>query len=124
MIVVDPSALVAILLREDDHSRYLHALKSAPGALLSAASYVELCAVIKNRRGAEALAIVDALLEETGIQIEPVTPEQARIARAAYAEYSVLNFGDVFSYALAKSQGLPLLFKGSDFSETDLEAAG
>ena len=123
MIVVDPSALVAILLREDDSARYLEVLRSAPGALLSAASYVELCAVIKNRRGAEALTVVDALLEATGIQLEPVTAAQARIARAAYAEYSVLNFGDVFSYALAKSSGLPLLHKGNDFSQTDIESA-
>ena len=56
--------------------------------------------------------------------VGPVTPGQAEIARAAYVEYGALNFGDVFSYALAKDKGLPLLFKGDDFSKADVEAAG
>ena len=122
MIAVDPSALVAILLKEDDAARFVAALKAEPGALLSGASYVELCAVIKNRRGADSLRVVDALLKETAIQVEPVTVEQAEIARAAYVEYGVLNFGDVFSYALAKDKDCPLLFKGDDFGKTDIRS--
>lgn len=124
MIAVDPSALVAILFEEEDAGRFVSALKAEPGALLAAASYVELCAVVKNRRGAAALRVVDALLAEAGIQIEPVTLEQAEIARTACARYGVLNFGDVFSYALARDRGVPLLFKGNDFSQTDIEVAG
>ena len=122
MIAVDPSVLVAILLQEDDAALFIAALKAEPRALLSGASYVELCAVIKNRRGAASLKVVDSLLKEMAIQIEPVTVEQAEIARTAYVTYGVLNFGDVFSYALAKDKGCPLLFKGDDFSKTDIRS--
>ena len=120
MIVVDPSALVAILLGEDDATRYINALDEAALVLFSAASYVELYAVLSRKRSAGIARDADDLLREVGVTIEPVTPEQAQIARAAYVEYGVLNFGDVFSYALAKDKDVPLLFKGADFGKTDI----
>ena len=123
MIVVDPSALIAIFLDEDDAEQYTAALEEAPLSLIASASYVELCAVMSRRRPSESLAVVDEILKTMNVVIEPFTPEQARIARDAYTRYSVLNFGDVFSYALAKDKGLRLLFKGDDFSKTDIEPA-
>ncbi|MEM1044055.1 MAG: type II toxin-antitoxin system VapC family toxin [Bacteroidota bacterium] len=123
MIVVDPSALIAILLKEEDARRYTSALEDASMSLIASASYVELCAVMSKRRPSKSLAAVDEILAEMNVVIEPFTPEQARMARDAYVRYGVLNFGDVFSYALAKEKGYPLLFKGDDFAQTDIEAA-
>ena len=123
MIVVDPSALIAILLGEEDAARYVTRIEQSSAIFMSAASYVELFAVLSRKRGSGITDDADSLLREVGVTVEPVTPEQAEIARAAYVQYGVLNFGDVFSYALAKSKGLPLLFKGGDFSQTDVERA-
>ena len=123
MIAVDTSVVVAILLAEEDAARYSEVLIATPGAMMAAASYVELCAVMTKRRGAGVVVEVDDFIERVGIRIEAVTPEQARIARAAYAEYGVLNFGDVFAYALAKDKDVPLLYKGDDFGKTDIRSA-
>ena len=90
--------------------------------MMAAASYVELCAVMSKKRGAGVVEEVGDLIAEANITIEPVTPEQARIARTAYVEYGALNFGDVFSYALAKDHDIPLLFKGEDFAKTDVRS--
>ena len=82
-----------------------------------------------NRHGPKAMRMLDEIIRDGGVRIESVTARQARIALEAYAEYGKgrkpagLNFGDCFSYALAKAVGLPLLFKGNDFSKTDIEAA-
>ena len=122
MIAVDTSALSAVLLDEEDAARYIEVLKRAPGASMSVASYVELCAVMKQKRGPEAIEVVDRLIEAVGITLEPVTSVQGQIARSAYLRYSVLNFGDVFSYALAKDKNVPLLFKGEDFAQTDVSS--
>ena len=124
MIVVDPSALVAVLLDEDDAARYVACLDQSAAVYLSAASYVELYAVLSKKRVPKIAGDADDLLREIGVTIEPVTPGQAEIARAAYVERGALNSGDVFSYALAKDKGLPLLSKGDDFSQADVEAAG
>ena len=129
MIVVDTSALIAILDREPDAALYAEAIAEADAPLISAASLLELHIVMLNRHGARAAQIVDRLIQDAGIQIENFTAQHLELARAAYARYrkgrnsAGLNYGDCFSYALAKATGLPLLFKGEDFSKTDLLAA-
>jgi len=129
MIVVDTSALIAILEKEPDAARYAEAIAEADAPLISAATLVELWIVMWNRHGPNASRMVDWLIQEAGFQIESVTPQQAQLAREAYTVYGKgrkkagLNFGDCFSYALAKAADLPLLFKGPDFSATDIPSA-
>jgi len=130
MIVVDASALIAILDLEDDASRYAEAISEADAPLISAATLVEAGIVMLNRHGARGLRKVTALIQEAGCQIEDVTAQQAQLALEAYALYgkgqkhkAKLNYGDCFSYALAKATGLPLLFKGNDFAGTDIQPA-
>lgn len=128
MIVVDTSALMAILDEEPDAPTYAGAIAEADPPLISAASVVEAGIVMFNRHGPKATQMVDGLIAEAGFQVESVTAQHARLAREAYAAYGKghhaagLNFGDCFSYALAKATGLPLLFKGRDFSRTDIPA--
>lgn len=129
MIVVDTSALIAILEEEQDAARYAQATAEADGPLISAATLVEVGIVMLNRRGPKAAAMLDRLIHQAGFQVESVTLQHALIAREAYAAYgkgqnrAALNYGDCFSYALAKTTGLPLLFKGHDFSATDIRSA-
>ncbi|HEX2229569.1 MAG TPA: type II toxin-antitoxin system VapC family toxin [Candidatus Binatia bacterium] len=128
-MVVDTSALIAILDREPDAALYAEAIAEADAPLISAATLLELHIVMLNRRGAAAAQIVDQLVKDAGFQIENFTAQYLELAREAYARYGKgrntagLNYGDCFSYALAKATGLPLLFKGEDFSKTDLPAA-
>ena len=128
MIVVDTSALIAILDKEPDAARYAEAIAEADTPLISAATLLELHIVILNRHGASAAQIVDRLIQDAAFQIENFTAQHFELAREAYARYGKgknvagLNYGDCFSYALAKATGLPLLFKGQDFSKTDLLA--
>jgi ribonuclease VapC len=128
-MIIDTSALVAILRDEPDAERFATAIEAADVSRISAMTYVELGAVIDRARDAVASRRVDELIDVAGIVIEPVTVEQARVAREAYRDFgrgsghpAGLNIGDCFSYALAKSIGEPLLFKGSDFAETDVRA--
>jgi ribonuclease VapC len=129
MIVVDTSALIAILQKEADAARYAEAIAEADAPLISAATLVELGIVMWNRHGPKAARMVDWLMQEAGFQIESVTPQQAQLAREAYVAYGKgrkkagLNYGDCFPYALAKATDLPLLFKGRDFSATDIRSA-
>lgn len=129
MIVVDTSALIAILDKEPDAALYAEAIAEADSPLISAATLLELHIVMLNRRGARAAQIVDRLIQDAGFQIEYFTAQHLELAREAYARYGKgrnsagLNYGNCFSYALAKATGLPLLFKGEDFSKTDLLAA-
>jgi len=129
MIVVDTSALMAILDREPDAALFAEAIAEADAPLVSAATLLELHIVMLNRHGARAGQLVDRLIQDAGFQIETFTTQHLDLAREAYARYGKgknsagLNYGDCFSYALAKATGLPLLFKGSDFSKTDLVAA-
>jgi len=129
MIVVDTSALIAILDREPDAALYAEAIAEADAPLISAATLLELHIVMLNRHGARAAQIVDRMIQDAGFQIETFTVQHLELAREAYARYGKgrngagLNYGDCFSYALAKATGLPLLFKGKDFSKTDLLAA-
>ncbi len=129
-MVVDTSAVLAILLQEDDAHRFAEAIEAAERPLISAANVVETGIVLVARYGAEARADLGALLEAGGIEVEPVTAEQSAIALDAFEYFgkgrgqgAALNFGDCFAYALAKASGRPLLFKGEDFSRTDIQPA-
>ena len=128
-MVVDTSALVAILLGEPDAERFAHALSAAPVRLISAVTRVELSFVIEGRKGETGRADLDLLLRDGGFDIVSVTPQQATIAIEAFRRYgrgrhrAGLNIGDCFSYALAAATDHPLLFKGDDFTHTDLQPA-
>jgi ribonuclease VapC len=128
-VVIDTSALVAILRGEPDAAAYAGAIAAASVRRVSAATYVEIGAVVDDSRDPVASRRLDQLFEEMGALIEPVTADQARIARAAYRDYgrgsghpARLNYGDCFAYALARDVGEPLLFKGDDFRHTDVAA--
>jgi ribonuclease VapC len=129
-VIVDTSALVAIVHREPEAEMFRRIISAARPPRLSAASYVELAVVILRGRNPRVNSAVDQFLEGAGIVIEPVTERQARIAREAYRDYGKgsghpagLNFGDCFAYALARDLGEPLLYKGIDFAETDIRSA-
>jgi ribonuclease VapC len=129
-MIIDTSAIVAILRQEPEARRFAEAIETAPVRRVSATTYVEIGAVIDGGRDPVASRLVDELLATAGIVIEPVTAAQARIAREAYRDFGKgsghaagLNFGDCFAYALAKATGEPLLFKGDDFSHTDVTTA-
>ena len=127
-MVVDTSALTAILNMEPESARLAAALESDPIRLISAATVVEAGLVIETRYGPAGARELDLLISKARLSIEAVTPEQAEIAREAWRRYGKgrhsagLNFGDCFSYALAKMTGEPLLFKGDDFAHTDIAA--
>jgi ribonuclease VapC len=126
-MVVDTSVLVAILRSERDADELSRKLFDGFPRRLSAASYLELSMVMSSGGGADGLLRVDAFLEKAEIEIVPVTEQDALLAREAFLHFGKgrhpagLNFGDCFSYALAKRLGEPLLFKGNDFTQTDLE---
>ena len=129
-MILDTSALIAILRCETEALEFATIIERAAQRRMSAVSYVEAGAVIDGSRDPVASRRFDELLEEAHVVIEPVTQTQALIARQAYRDFgktsghsAKLNFGDCFSYALAKSTGEPLLFKGSDFSQTDVKPA-
>jgi ribonuclease VapC len=129
-MIVDTSALIAILRDEQDAMSYAQAIATARVTRISAVNYVETAAVIDAGRDPIASRRFDDLLQEAGIVIEPVTQTQARIAREAYRDFgrgtghpAHLNFGDCFAYALAKALNEPLLYKGRDFGHTDLTPA-
>ncbi|GAA0590222.1 type II toxin-antitoxin system VapC family toxin [Caenispirillum bisanense] len=126
-MIIDTSALVAILQGEEDAVDLMRTLQQATLRIMSAASYVELGLVIDKLRDPAYSAMVDRLLMRAAIRIAPVTAAQARLAREAYRRYgrgsghpARLNYGDCFSYALARDRALPLLFKGDDFPHTDI----
>jgi ribonuclease VapC len=127
-VIVDSSAILAILFNEPDAEVYATAIASASSCRISAANYVEAAVVVDSQSPAMGARQFDAFMRRAGIVIEPVTEEQALLARQAYADFGKgrhpagLNFGDCFSYALAMSSGEPLLFKGNDFSQTDVQA--
>ena len=128
-MIVDTSAVLAILFAEDDAARYADAIAQADMRLISAANYLEAGIVVDNQISAAAGRQLDALISRAEIQVEAVTREHADIARRAYLDFgrgnhaARLNFGDCFAYALSKATGLPLLFKGNDFTKTDLASA-
>ncbi len=128
-MIIDTSAIVAILFNEEDAKDYADAIGRADSCRISAATFVETAIVVdaqtKNNGGRQ----LDAFMRRAGIAIEPVTEAQAHIARQAFNDFGKgrhpagLNYGDCFSYALSRATGEPLLFKGKDFAKTDLSAA-
>ncbi len=129
-MIVDTSALVAILKREPEQSTFSALLETTPEVKISAATYFETTIVIDSLRLPEMSRALDDLMERAQILIEPFTAEQANIARQAYRDYgrgsghpANLNFGDCFSYALARDKREPILYKGDDFVHTDLRSA-
>lgn len=128
-MIVDTSALVAILLNESDAEVYARAINEADAPRMSAASFVETAIVVEALAGDSGSRQFDAFMRSAGIAIEPVTEEHAHIARQAWSDFGKgrhaarLNFGDCFAYALARASGEPLLFKGEDFRHTDVSSA-
>ena len=129
-MIIDTSALLAILRDEPEAFSYARAIESAASRRISAANFVEAAAIIDGARDPFASRRFDDFLREAQLAIEPVTEAQARIAREAYRDFgkgsghpAKLNFGDCFAYALAKTKGEVLLFKGDDFSCTDIPSA-
>ena len=126
MMVVDTSALVAILTGEPEHDAFNEKIATAERCALSAANYAETHIVIESRFGDAGTRELALYLHESGISTVPVDRDQADLARLAYKDFgrgkheAQLNFGDCFAYALAKRLGAPLLFKGGDFSKTNL----
>ena len=130
MIVVDSSALIAILRREPEADNFLHIIAEAEGCMLSSVTWLETSMVLAGRTGdAESWTELDALISRARIQIVVQDRELAEAARTAFLNYgrgrhpAALNLGDCASYALAKQRNLPLLFKGDDFARTDLQSA-
>jgi ribonuclease VapC len=126
-VIVDTSALIAILRDEPEAPACARAIEAASRRRVSAANFVEAAIVIDGSRDPVASRRFDDLLREAQAEIEPVTEAQARIAREAYRDFgrgsghpARLNFGDCFAYALARTTGEPLLFKGDDFTHTDV----
>jgi ribonuclease VapC len=125
-MVVDSSALLAILLGEPDRDIYLEAIRTAPRARVGAPTLVETAVALGKRLGFGKAHLVDRLAEALGLEVVPFTAEHYQEAVRAYARYGKgqhpagLNLGDCLSYALAKVEGEPLLYKGEDFDRTDL----
>lgn len=128
-MILDSSPLVAILAGEPDAELYIQAISRAPRCRISAGNFIEISIVVESQFPAEVLRQCDALFRRVGMVIEPVTVEQAHLARQAFHDFGKgrhpagLNFGDCFAYALAKHTGEPLLFKGNDFNQTDVVSA-
>jgi len=128
-MIVDTSALVSILDQEAEAERLARAIAAASERMLSAANLVETGIVMQVRRGDDADRDLDLLLAKLKIDIIPVSGKLANLARKAFQHYgrgrhpAKLNFGDCFAYALAKDSSAPLLFKGKDFSQTDIMIA-
>ena len=122
-MVIDTSALVAILLAEPEADRFAQAIAADPRRLVSA---FEAAIVIRARKGPAGVRELDLLIHGAAMSIVSFDEEQVQIARAAYEKYgkgrhpAALNLGDCSSYALARTSGEPLLYKGDDFSRTDL----
>ena len=128
-MVIDTSALVAILRNEPERRDFLEAIDGADACRVSAATLVETSIVVEARFGIEGVQALDRFLQRAGVEVVPVDLEQARQARQGFSRFGKgrdvagLNYGDCFSYALATVVGEALLFKGNDFSRTDVGIA-
>jgi ribonuclease VapC len=129
-MVLDTSAVLAILLGEPEAPSMLAAIHDAEGLVIGAPTFLEAAAVMRARKGSGGEIALDALMERLGVEIQDFSADALRLARLGYARYvkgvgdpAVLNFGDCFSYGTAMALRSPLLFKGSDFSSTDVEVA-
>ncbi|HEX3838795.1 MAG TPA: type II toxin-antitoxin system VapC family toxin [Steroidobacteraceae bacterium] len=125
-MVFDTSALLAILFDEPERRAFTEAIEATEVRLLSAASFVEASMILESRHGAEGVRALDRLLAAANVEIIAVDLPQAHAAREAFRQFGKgrhpagLNFGDCFSYALAKGRSEPLIFKGGEFSQTDI----
>ncbi len=128
-MIVDTSAVLAVLFGEPDAERYERAIAGAPRCRMSVASLLETAIVLESRSGAAGGHELDVFVERALIELAPITAEHAQAARRAWRRFGKgnhpagLNFGDCFAYALAEATREPLLFKGRDFALTDIEAA-
>lgn len=127
-MIVDTSAILAVLFSEKDAETYAQAISQAEICRISAANFVEVSIVVELQTGDAGSRQLDSFFRSAGLNIEPVTEEHAYAARQAWSDFGKgrhaagLNFGDCFSYALAKVSGEPLLFKGQDFRKTGVLA--
>ena len=125
-MVIDTSALLAILLDEEERRAYNEAIEAAASRMISVATSVEVSIVIESRFGAEGLRDLDLFIDRAGIEIAEVDLEQGQLARRAFSRFGKgrhragLNYGDCFAYALAVARGESLLYKGEDFAQTDV----
>lgn len=130
-LVVDSSAIIALVIGEPEADTFDRILHRVGGAALSTGNMIECCRVLQVRAGADRWQELDELIEAYAIAVVPTDQAQLRYAREGMARFgqgrgaspAVLNFGDLFAYALARSLNAPLLFKGNDFSQTDVVAA-
>jgi ribonuclease VapC len=126
-MVIDSSAIITVLLNEENAARLAQTIEAGSQRLVSAANLLEASIVIESRKGEAGGRELDLLIYRAAIEIVAVDQDQAEIARIAWRRFGKgrhpagLNFGDCFAYALAKSRGLPLLFQGDDFSLTDID---
>jgi ribonuclease VapC len=130
MIVIDSSAIIAIFRQENDAAHFAQSIAADDDPIMSAANAVETSIVLRGLKKIapdKAERWLDDFLEAAGVRIEPVTPEQARVARSAHMRFgkgtghaASLNYGDCFAYGLAKEMNAPLLCKGNDFRLTDI----
>ena len=130
MIAVDTSAVVAIVLREPERAAFRRAIRVAGKAFISTVSVVEARMVIYGRLGHRGVALADGLLQLRYFEVLSPGAADIEAAHAAFVVYGKgnghpanLNFGDLFAYALAKVRGMPLLYKGNDFAQTDIRPA-
>lgn len=127
-MILDSSALIAILLNEPEAERFEQAIGDAEFVAMSAATAFECSIVLESRLGPVAGVRMDLYLREAEVTVIPFDTEQLLFARTAFRRFgrgrhpAQLNMGDCFAYALAKQQGMPLLFKGNDFAQTDVES--
>ena len=127
-MVIDTSALVAILQDEPERRTFNEAIEAAESRSISTVSFVEASIIIESRHGPDGTRALDLFISKSEISLVPVDSDQAHLARSAFRQYGKgrhpagLNFGDCFSYALAKAFDEPLLFKGDDFTQTDIVA--
>ena len=130
-MIIDTSALLAILYNEPDAPLYERAIGGAPQTRMSVANYLEAIIAVERRYGRPKGIELERYVRREGIRLVPVTIAQIRVARQAWRAFGIgrgmqpaaLNYGDCFAYALARVSGEPLLFKGNDFSQTDIPPA-
>jgi ribonuclease VapC len=129
-MILDTSVLIAIIKEEPEAASFAVTMEASKELRISAANYLELSMVVDRLRNPRLSARLDEILEKAAVIIEPVTAEQAQIARQAYRDYgrgsghrANLNFSDCFAYALARAKREPLLFQGDDFNHTDVRSA-
>jgi len=125
-MVIDTSAVIAILHDEPERRQFLDAVEGAAARLMSVATFVETSMVVEGRRGAQGLRLYDRLAQRLAIELVPVDVEQGQVARDAFSRYgrgrhpASLTLGDCFTYALASVASEPVLCKGDDFAQTDI----